>query len=579
MKLISPENPKKIYWELFILALTVVCTFVLPLAVIFRWESQGWLFIFDVVITVFFSVDIFLNFQTAYEEKRRMVTDRKLIAKRYLKGWFFWDLAATIPFALLFSGFSGLMLSRLFRLFRLTRLFKLFTSNKTLLRINELSNDINPSVVRMILMIFWIIIASHLVSCGWISIGGIEPDQSHQDTYLQAFYWTITTLTTIGYGDISPDLQNRIQVVFTIITQLLGAGMYGFIIGNISNLLANMDLAKTAHKEKVERINTFLKYKNIPPALQRRVGNYYEYLWESRRGYNEAAVIAELPRSLKTLITIQMNRDLIRKVPIFEHASDLFLKEVILNLEPVIFTPGDYIMEAGDMGYDMFFISQGKVDILSADESITYATLTGGAFIGEIALLLSMPRTATVKAVEYCDLYRLTKEVFDSVLERYPDVAETMSQEAERRRKENEEKLRKEAEEAAKKKDSTEEEPAPEQEVDPDEEPDKENNLILDGKPIPMVKEAEFTQIEDEEIIKMRWKELDNVNHYQVIKKSPDSDKWTYSATQLYISEFVDLHPLMEGRNIYKIRGVNENGNGPWSTGFYFSFEEGAGSE
>jgi hypothetical protein len=36
---------------------------------------------------------------------------------------------------------------------------------------------------------------------------------------------------------------------------------------------------------------------------------------------------------------------------------------------------------------------------------------------------------------------------------------------------------------------------------------------------------------------------------------------------------------LMEGRNIYKIRGVNENGNGPWSMGFYFSFEEGAGSE
>ena len=565
MKPISPDSEKKIFWEMFILFLTILCTFILPLSVVFNYASSAGMLIFDILVTLFFAVDIFFNFNTAYEEKRHMITDRKLIARRYMRGWFFWDMVATIPFSMIFSGVSGLALSRLFRLFRLTRLFKLFTTNRTLRRLNEVNNGINPSVIRMILMVFWILVASHLVSCGWIALGGIEPGQSNGDTYLQAFYWTITTLTTIGYGDISPDLSIRSQVIFTIITQLLGAGMYGFIIGNISNLLANMDIAKSSHKEKVERINTFLKYKNIPSPLQRRVNNYYDYLWESRRGYNESAVIEELPLSLKTQITIQMNKELIQKVPLFENAPDSFLKEVILNLEPVIFTPGDYIMEAGEMGYEMYFISSGKVEVLSADESITYATVSGGAFIGEMALLLSMPRTATVKAVEYCDLYMLTKDIVDSILPRYPEIAKTMEVEAERRKKENEAKA------------ELKEETSPDQDKTADlDEP------ALGGekqKTLPPIEEAAFTEVEGEDIIKMHWKEMEDVNYYQVLKKSSYEEKWSFAASQLSSNEFIDLHPLKSGRNIYKIRGVNENGPGPWSRGFYYSFEEGAGSE
>ena len=52
-----------------------------------------------------------------------------------------------------------------------------------------------------------------------------------------------------------------------------------------------------------------------------------------------------------------------------------------------------------------------------------YATLTNGDFFGEIALLLSQPRTASIRALDYCDLYALSKETFDRVLGHYPDFA------------------------------------------------------------------------------------------------------------------------------------------------------------
>ena len=117
--------------------------------------------------------------------------------------------------------------------------------------------------------------------------------------YIQAFYWTITTLTTIGYGDITPDGSS--QTIFVIIIELLGAGMYGLIIGNIANLIANIDVAKTQYKEKLEKINTFLKYRDIPPQMQRKINEYYNYLWESRRGYDESDVLQDLPMPIIVL--------------------------------------------------------------------------------------------------------------------------------------------------------------------------------------------------------------------------------------------------------------------------------------
>jgi voltage-gated potassium channel len=61
------------------------------------------------------------------------------------------------------------------------------------------------------------------------------------------------------------------------------------------------------------------------------------------------------------------------------------------------------------------------VDVIAADGHTLLNTITEGDFFGEIALLFSQPRTASVRAVDYCDLYTLDKDTFDRVLSRYPD--------------------------------------------------------------------------------------------------------------------------------------------------------------
>lgn len=154
----------------------------------------------------------------------------------------------------------------------------------------------------------------------------------------------------------------------------------------------------------------------------------------NRLGYDETAVLSELPPNLRVEIALVLKREFIQKVPFLQGAGQELIRELALTLQPVSFMPGDYIFRAGDIGRQMYFISQGTVDVLSADGKTAYATLHEGDFLGEIALLFSHPRSANVRAITYCDLYALDKETFERILNHYPTFMTYMQEHAAQRR-------------------------------------------------------------------------------------------------------------------------------------------------
>ena len=93
------------------------------------------------------------------------------------------------------------------------------------------------------------------------------------------------------------------------------------------------------------------------------------------------------------------------------------------ELRPVVFTPGTYVFRAGDIGRHLYFINHGQVEVIAADGKTIYNTLKEGDFFGEIALLSSRPRTASVRTLDYCDMYTIDRDTFEKVLGHYPDFA------------------------------------------------------------------------------------------------------------------------------------------------------------
>jgi glucose-6-phosphate 1-dehydrogenase len=116
-----------------------------------------------------------------------------------------------------------------------------------------------------------------------------------------------------------------------------------------------------------------------------------------------------------------VNRDVLKRVPLFTDTNDIFLHNLAMMLKSDVCAAGDYVVREGDVGREMYFIARGQAQVLASDGKVL-GTLNEGDFFGEIALLQSRPRTASVKAVTAMDLFVLDKTDFDRLLREDPDV-------------------------------------------------------------------------------------------------------------------------------------------------------------
>ncbi len=109
-----------------------------------------------------------------------------------------------------------------------------------------------------------------------------------------------------------------------------------------------------------------------------------------------------------------------------------FIEEVALNLKPDVYTPGEYVFKEGRPARRMYLVIKGILEVIRKDGTVINV-LQDGDFFGEIALFTDQPRTASVRAVSYCDLYVLEKDVFLYLLEQFPDIGDHMKEIARQR--------------------------------------------------------------------------------------------------------------------------------------------------
>ncbi len=528
--LLRPNSLIKELWDAYILLLTVYAAVEVPLRLVLDYEATGLLPYVDTLLSTSFTVDILLTFQTAVYAQGQLITRRRDIAGRYLRSWFVFDFLAAFPFQLILQNTVG-ALTDTARIVRLLRLFRLARIVQLMQEISRASM-VNVSVLRMIFLAFWVLLLSHWMACGWMILGTeAMPPEDTADPYryyLRSFYWAITTITTIGYGDITPS--TNLQTIYTVVLQIVGAGMYGYVIGNIASLLANVNIARAQYMEKMEKINTFMKLRKIPEEIQANIRSYYEYLWESRRGYDEADVIHELPPSLQLKVALFLNQDIIEKVPIFKGANEDLIRRLVLELSPAVYTPGDFIFRHGEHGTTMFFISRGSVEILGEDGRTVYATLTEGSFFGEIALLLDRPRTASVRALDYCDLYVLDYDTFHEILTDYPEFAHEVRELARQRQ------------------DSW--------------GPQALEEILVRAEPPGRVHDV-HTRVDDNGM-RVDWSVTDGAAIYQVERRRTDDMHWEMLHACVETTSLLDSD-ADTGNFRYRVRAVNQAGEGSWS--------------
>jgi voltage-gated potassium channel len=109
-------------------------------------------------------------------------------------------------------------------------------------------------------------------------------------------------------------------------------------------------------------------------------------------------------------------------VPFFKPLSQKCKVALCKVLEPVVVGPNEYVIKEGDIGNEMYFIGHGFLEVLDSKRE-RIAELQEGSFFGEIALMEEVTRTASIKTMSYCNLYKLGKEDFLQIMHAFEELA------------------------------------------------------------------------------------------------------------------------------------------------------------
>lgn len=112
--------------------------------------------------------------------------------------------------------------------------------------------------------------------------------------------------------------------------------------------------------------------------------------------------------------------DLLRNTSLFGQAEDEMLEQIALMVERIPLGPSETVFKKGDPGESMYFVEKGSLQVHDGD--IVFAKINSGQYFGELALIDSSPRTASVTSKEESVILRLGMRDFFILLGSFPSM-------------------------------------------------------------------------------------------------------------------------------------------------------------
>ncbi len=178
----------------------------------------------------------------------------------------------------------------------------------------------------------------------WIAVYGII-DKSLYYQYVTSLYWALTTMITVGYGDITPVTANERLCV--MICMLVSCVMFAYIVGSIGNLITKSSEVADRLRTQMVNINRFLTHRRIPKEVCNKIRRYLQYAMEEKEKLqmDETELMSLLSTPLKDELNIYFHGSFLNKCGAFEEFPIDFLSYLTFFLHTEHFSIADTVFE------------------------------------------------------------------------------------------------------------------------------------------------------------------------------------------------------------------------------------------
>jgi len=411
------------------------------------------------VVDCFFVGDMVIQFMSAFTIVHRygttVVNSRRVIAKRYIKSWFFIDFISILPFDVIAIVVESQEVSQLqfLRGVRLLRLLKLTRLLRGLRIFRRYSVEMGFSYRRMTLwkLVGMVAVSAHWMSCMLGLVSRLQGEICHgsnsstdcvetwlseaatsivteNGNELSPFHMYIVALYTTSTIIVHPhvyeptDFWERVSFIVMVFT---GGFIWTRVISRSTAIMTSLDRHTIAYHQNMDDLNAISHELHLSQDLKR---NLRAYFMEARRTSHKATWLelqVKMSPTLRTEVAYQLHKTWMRRIPYFKGLSKFLVSQFSRCLDSLVVAAH----ETFGSNFTLYILHQGLVGRFSGKRSGKLCVLHPGAVWGEEHLLLTawwliVPNTAT--AITYAELLTLEREAFEKVCFDYPDCQALM---------------------------------------------------------------------------------------------------------------------------------------------------------
>lgn len=438
--------------------------FLVPISIAFDQSiAWNWLAICDLLAGAVFTTAIVVQLHTGvvvrYNLQRRVVMSGATVARlNVFHGTLLIDVASALPAwieALYFLGVSSVPTGNVLRVLlclRWLRMLRLVMFVQAQFVVNVLrglgrrflSWQLPLQVLYLGDILFCALVLTNLLGMAWLgvavlegtenswmaSVGGqdLAANGSKVDQYFAAVFFAMTTMSTNGYGDISP--KTTVERGVAIVIMMAGVLFFGYVISSLSVMLQMFSpeaRRAVVFRDKINKVDSWMSYRQLPNSLRSDITGYYANSWVPQSEIQEAQLFEELPAFLRGAVAGHLMGPILQELSLWQAMPESERWRLAALLHPQQLLPGHDLCQEGESATAVWLLQEGE--LLAIRNAVQWERLSAPALVGEEALRKGGPhvRTCTFRAVGGCTLWGLDVKEVQPLLKVFPDMVACLS--------------------------------------------------------------------------------------------------------------------------------------------------------